>query len=368
MPMASTDVFPKKTQAVRKKSETGGLFQEICKHYDPFHRCFLPFPLSVIAQARAWRGHTPPDETLLETSLTALVKKELDEGYIKLLMAYCESAFRPIRAAELALEKLLPGMLFTRSTYWPPSSEGFVLLESDFWNQLKVLEGKSWKRWVLAAGSVPLNIHGRPPLVAPWIVGATIKRWLAIKKVSDTEAEALALDLASVLLGRGIRPEELRHWESLLNTVAVTLDDKTKVLLPGYLIDIGQRMKPNEMGWGGTVGTNWGPKDFLKSVPLDEAACEELAKAIQKGWKRPTKPTLSRTRKPQNGVTLEPSVEPEIPMHATCDLCSKTIELHNAYKHLEEAHGISHDEIEADPSRHELRRVGTQEVLLRYKG
>lgn len=363
--MPKTEVSSQENQADRIKVETGGLFQEICRLYDPFHACFIPFPLSVVAQARVWRGRGIPDEKQLNASLKVLAEKGFEEGQVELLIAYCESAFRPIKAAELGVEALLPNLLFTRSLHWPPNSAGLVLLEADLQNQLKALGKATGNKWVLAAGATTLNIRSCPPLIAPWVVGVTVKRWLVIKKVENSEAETLAINLASVLLGRTVRPEELRHWESLLNTVEVSLGDTSKALLPGYLIDIGQRMNPNEMGWGTTVGTNWGPKDYVKSVPLDTAACEELAKAIQRGWSKQEKSKPLRVGQRRKQVA-EAAIETEVAMQATCSLCKSSIELQSLYNHFKEAHGISRDEIEAEPTRQELRRTRTKEVLVRY--
>ncbi len=368
MPVPLTMQKPSESQRVREKSKSDDLFQAICRYYDPFHTRFTPFPLPVVAQARIWRGHGLPNEETLAQSLRGLTEKGFAEGQVESLIAYCESAIRPIKAAELEIEKLLPNMLFTRSETFVPTSAGHVLLETAFFNQLKVFEKKVGRGWVLAAGSVPLSIHGRPPLIAPWVVGVTMKRWLTIKKVSDKDSEALALDLTSVLLERSVRLEELRHWESLFNQVEVTQENGSKALLPGYLVDIGSRMRPHETGLGVDAGTDWTPTRYVQSLPLDNTITSALAKTIQMGWRRQKKTKTSHTVRRHSTIMLDASVEPESEARAICKLCVHLIALQSVYDHFRDMHGISRNEIEADAVRQELRRTRSKEVLLRYNG
>jgi hypothetical protein len=343
---------PAQIQGVTGKAKTEDLFQSICDRYDPFQSRFVSFPLSVVAQARVWRGHDLPEEKRLAEHLKAFIERGFTDNQVERLIAYCESAIRPIRAAELKTEELLPEMLYTKSATWPPNSAGFVLLETEFFAQMKIFETKVGKGWVLAAGAIPLSIHGRPPLIAPWVVGVTMKRWLIIKKIPDMESESLALALVAILLGRTIRPEELRHWESLLNEIEVTDNNALKALLPGYLIDIGSRMQPKGIGSRVTIESDWTPSRYLQSIPFDESSVRALAKVIQKGWRH------------HMGTKTSPTSVNEI--RAICNLCTCSITLWDVYDHFRDIHGILRDQIETEAVRRELRRARTKEVLLRY--
>jgi hypothetical protein len=367
--MPPTKDKPAQFPRLREKSKNHDLFLAICKHYDPFQKRCVSFPLSVMAQARVWRRHVLPDENVLVKSLAALAEKGFREGQVELLIAYCESAIRPMKVAELEVEKLLPEMLFTKSATWPPNSAGFALLETEFFNQLKFFENTFGKRWVVITNAAPLSIQGRPPLIAPWAVGVTMKRWLTIKRILEKESETLAVDLASVLLGRLVRPEELRHWESLLNQVEITHEDGFKTLLPGYLIDIGSRIQRMEIGGGMFATYDWTPARYIKCIDLDEEATKALAKAVQKGWKRAST-TSSKRRLAKTKARRQPLLSSDQYSEfqsLTCLRCHENISMTELYTHLNTVHRIEKREIESIPEKRELRIYGTREVLFRWE-
>jgi hypothetical protein len=357
-----------KNQSLTGKPKTDDLFRTICTHYDPFQSRFLPFPLSVIAQARAWRGHGQPENEKLARSLKALTENGLAEGQVELLIAYCESAIRPIKAAELEMEKLLPALLYTKSATWPPNSAGFVLLEAEFFKQMKFFENKVGKEWVLAAGAVPLSIHGRPPLIAPWVIGVILKRWLMIKKISDEKSETLAIDITSVLLGRLVRPEELGHWESLLNQVQVTHDNGSKTLLPGYLMAIESRMLLQEAGRSVTVEADRTPTHYVQSIPLDKSVVSGLTRAIQKGWKPPKeRPSRYARHRQLDGTLPEASVAPGLLLASRCQRCHLLVSPEDIYEHLETRHELDPEQIEPLRHRKELRAKASGELLYKFQ-
>ena len=371
--MPLTKAKPSKPQRVRGKSEIDDLFFRLLSLYQPgpFPPLSLPmfkdakapvliFPTVQIAQARVWRNLAGPSSEELTAAIDAVSVRGLDREQVCFLIGLCEALFRPLRAVELALEKLFPDFLFSRHATWPPSRVARDLLASDFRRLWKDEEKTYGSGWVLAAGGVPLCVQHRPALFAPWVAGIVVERWLKIKGASECEGSELASRLIAVLLGREIRLEELRHWAALLETVLVPTDHG-KALLPGYLAEPMVRL--NSPIWS----DQFTPTVLLELASFDREACEQFSKILQRAWKEPKQPKKglpAHLRRVRQAAT---SAEPEVGfLFPPCLRCKHMVKPESIYEHLDEAHGIDKSLVEAFPNRRELRLIGTGEVLYRW--
>jgi len=398
--MPLTKVKPSKSQRVREKSEIDDLFFRLMTLYHPgplpplslpiFQGAEVPvllFPTLQVAQARVWRNLEGPSSEELKSVIDLVSFRGLDREQVGFLIGLCEALFRPLRAVEVALEKLFPDFLYSRCTTWPPSAVACDLLARDFRQRWKEEEKIFGKEWVLAAGHTPIPLKHRPAPIAPWVVGVVLKRWLVSLTTEPEEATTLAIGAASVLLNRPIRVEELHHWEGILDKILVTTDHG-KALLPGYLMNPMTRLRAP---FSASQFEQLTPGRFLEFFPIDNDACAHFAHILGQAWTppeqkrpKPVPPQLPREarriseaaappiadRSPESsdeeGSAEEDSAE-EIQCRP-CGLCNHYVPVSDIYRHLEEAHSISREDVESFPNRKELRSRKTKKLLYRWEG
>lgn len=313
----------------------------------------LMFPTLQIAQARVWRNWEGPASQELKSAIDAASFGGLDREQVGFLIGLCEALIRPLRAVELALEKLFPHFLFSRSTTWPPSAVVCDLLAHDFRQRWKEEEKVYRREWVLAAGKVPLRLKHRPALIAPWVVGATLKRWLALKGATGEQAIKQASGLTAVLFGREVRAEEFRHWTDLVENILVATEGGN-VTLPGYLIKAISR--ENTTSWPEQMT----PAFFLEAFPIDVAACEQLAHLLKRAWlnhdqKKKTARTMRRMKLDNHRVF-------------SCCLCErKQITTDTIWPHLRDVHHIAEADIEIPDRSYEIRQDGTGTIVATWR-
>ena len=193
--------------------------------------------------------------------------------------------------------------------------------------------------WVLAAGGVWLSIKGRPSLLAPKVVAATVAVRLQRDGVAQLQAERRAANVASVLLNRPVRPYEVRLWCDSLNQVKVHGDTS----LPQYLANPFQALDD-----GGTFvrdniffPTHVGPSYFLSACLLPISTCVDFA-------------------------LLERLIEEKIHKHSLllCRVCG-AIDMTTAemWAHLENEHGISPSLFSIMYTRGVVRQKDTRKLL-----
>lgn len=280
-----------------------------------------------------------------------------------------ESLFRPMRAVELELESRFPGFLFGLSRFWPPSETALGVLKDQLFKLWKEIVKEKGDRWVLAVGAVPIPITHRPRLIAPWVTGVTVKRWLITESVCEDEATTLAIGLTTVLLGQQIRQQELEHWENLLQKVLVSTK-KRKAPLPAYLANL----IPDS---GQCDAQELTPSEFIKLFPIDADACQQFVRILSQSWaipnerlqKRPSRDIPKRVRSLKEPIAVPDNNEPsEDDTSRSCGKCGAKVHLNEIYHHLEMVHSIPKEMVEALPNRKELRRMGTRETLYRWEG
>ena len=123
--MPVTKAKPSQAQRVREKSEIDDLFSRIMTLYDPgplpplslpmFQGAEIPvllFPTLQVAQARVWRNLEGPHSEELKAAIEAVHLCGLARDQVCFLIGLCEALFRPLRAVDLALERLFPDFLF----------------------------------------------------------------------------------------------------------------------------------------------------------------------------------------------------------------------------------------------------------------
>ena len=109
---------PLREERVTKKSESDALFARLSALYAPWPTPGrYPPSAIVIERARVWRRQRSLDGTLLGEAIEKLAGKGLSQEGVWFLIGLCESSFRSLRAAELALEPLFPDLLHTRSPH-----------------------------------------------------------------------------------------------------------------------------------------------------------------------------------------------------------------------------------------------------------
>lgn len=268
--------FPRSVDA--KKSEIDTLFAQLCALYGPVHSNRVFIPEQLIAQARVWRGQRTPDPPALMGVLATLAAKGLSLPKSCFLIGLCESLFRPLRAAELALEQGFPALLQRCGEAWPPTSAERALLISEFRQQWKAQEAWYGGEWVLAVGRKPLSLHGRPQFIAPWVAGVAVQRGLMLSSVSEAEAKESARQLVSVLLGRPVRSDEIQAWQARLERIQVPTEAGAS-LLPAVLIQV-TRVAELPTFLAQTVTPAW----FLNAVSLPLEVCEQMVAMVSGRW------------------------------------------------------------------------------------
>ncbi len=212
-------------QAVIKKSEIDALFSHLYPLYAPLIVTPLPFPHLQVAQARAWRGYQDLRERALARQMKRVSAAGMPWEELGALIALGEALFRPMRAVELALEADARDFFLERSKGLSHSAAEKDALRADFHGQYQMKSREMGNTWVLAAGGVYLSIKGRPPVLAPKVVAATVTVRLQRNGVEQVQAERIAAHLASVLLNRPadrpIRPYEVGLWCDSLKQVKV---------------------------------------------------------------------------------------------------------------------------------------------------
>jgi len=199
----------------QKKSDRGDLLTELSRLYAPLWRPDLSEPRLTVARARVWRGHPLPDAGRLDAAIETIERGGIPCSDLALLLCLCEVLFRYLRAVEAKLEAVMPTWIGQRVTGKPGQGPQHALLETDFERLWRDGARKEGTAWVLAAGETPLPIRHRPRLVAPWVVGVVVTRWLRLKGLTEQMALYATLPLVGVLLVQRVRPADLHHWDTL---------------------------------------------------------------------------------------------------------------------------------------------------------
>jgi hypothetical protein len=350
---------PQQRQSVGRKSKIEDLFSRLCSHYAPWLKASRYPPAHVIiARARLWREQPIPELETVYESVERLGEKGLPKEGVWFVIGLCESIFRPLRAVELALESLFPDFLLTQGKAWPPSPVALELLKSDFLQQWQEKEKRYGTGWVLVAGSTPLRIRHRPKLIAPWVTGVAVKRWLMLETIGAKEAEDLAVELAALLLVQEVRPEELRHWEGLLDKVEITTGEK-KVLLTAGIISAARRVVARQLPIDFVQ-----PKEFLDELPLDAGVCNQIRLILEQAWgtekRSARKPLAQDTSREVQAGGLKGREKGNV---VNCNLCKESLEAVEVWKHLQEAHDVAEDDIDLSERGNWIRRKSTGETL-----
>jgi hypothetical protein len=382
------------SRGVGKKSEIDTLYSQLVHCYIPFlSPPFLPpFPLQLIAQARAWRGYPLPERTQLVAAIQDIdaakgtpvqnvyrvrgesmampgtvidVGKEsaswftLDDGTIAIragwlgtLLVLTETLFRVLRVVELELEQLVPDFLTSQDRPRAPSAAAEERSRAEFvrmWQERKTRESL---QWVLAAGKIPLGIGGRPPMIAPQLAGAATVVRLQREGVDEPKASSAAAGLAGVLLNRKVRPEEIRHWRDLFHKVKVP-SNADNIPLPQYLSC--QLAEDNNLQDRMAV---FSPAALLNALVPPNSTCVDLASLI---------PQIQRERYPEQAEKKEKPSKEKKPAQKewlfTCRQCnSSEMQKGEIWAHLQN-HGIQDEEIDLDLEHKTIYRIGTKEIL-----
>jgi hypothetical protein len=392
--MPLTKAKPSKSQRVTEKSEIDTLYSRLVHCYTPFpSTSFLPpFPLQLIAQARAWRGYQLPVRTQLVAAIQEVdaakgavvqnvyrvrgeswvmpgtvidVGKEsaswftLDDGTIAIragwlgtLLVLTETLFRVLRVLELELEHLVPDFFTSQDRQGAPSAAAEERSRAEFvrmWRERKTRESL---QWVLAAGKIPLGIGGRPPIIAPQLAGAAVAVRLQREGVDEIKASSAAAGLANVLLNRVVRPDEIRHWRNLFCRVKVP-SKEGNIPLPQYLSC--QLAEDKNLQDQMDV---FSPSTLLNTLAPPTSTCVDLASLI---------PQIQRGRTPhpaKKESSLKKRKPPQRQWLVTCRLCdSPEMRAEEIWPHLQ-THGISKEEMEIpDAGEKAVCRKGTGELL-----
>ena len=286
------------------------------------------------------------------------------------MIAICESQFRAIKAVELGFEELFAYRFSTPSSPMKPGTLEWELAIKNLARQWRDFQDVCGSGWVLAAGSIPLSVGGRPPLVAPWVVGTITNRWLRTLGANTEELQHLVLDLVAGLLGQPVRWQEFRVWEELVDRITVSTGDGKQTLLTTYFAAPWERMVPSKRGHGGTVGSQWTPIDYIQTLPLDATACEAFAAILQKAWKgrekslAPSSPQTI-TRRPHNVEDASGEFDNLLP--SPCRLCGKAFTLRTVFAHLKAEHDIPQNRVKPVKHKNELRLVDPPQLLYKWE-
>lgn len=368
------------SRADAKKSEIDALFAKLCGLYGPVHSHRVFIPDQLIAQARVWRGQRTPDPPALMEVLDSLTVKGLSLSKSSFLIGLCESLFRPLRAAELALEQGFPALLQRGCAAWPPTAAEKALLLSEFRQQWKAQEAWCGGEWILAVGPTPLSLHGRPQFIAAWVAGVTVQRGLMLSSLSEAEARESALQLVTVLLGRPVRSDELHPWQARLERIQVPTEAGASVL-PAVLIQM-TRVAELPTFLAQTITPAW----FLNAVSLPPEVCEQMVAMVSGRWspdRTPVPHKRSATRPSQVRRLTEAATWPEegeeplslseegTPLKSvwfTCHSCTnKELTGDEILLHLEEAHDVREDLLDIHEQRQEIQRKDTGAVLATWR-
>jgi hypothetical protein len=311
-----------------------------------------------IARARLWRKQPIPELEMVYETVGKLVGKGLPKEGVWFVIGLCESIFRPLRAVELAIEPLFPEFLLSRGNAWPPSPLAFELLKSDFLRQWQEKEKLYGRGWVLVAGATPLRIRHRPKLIAPWVTGAIVKKWLMLEKIKAEETEDLAVQLTALLLVQEVRPEELRHWEGLLDKAEITTGEK-KVPLVAGIISAARRVVARQLPIDFVQ-----PKEFLDELPLDAAVCDQIRLILEPAWgteKRSVRKPLAQdnSREVKAGGLRGREKENVV----TWNLCQRSLEAGEGWSHFQQVHDVEEDDMDLSERGNLIRRKSTGETL-----
>ena len=365
---------PLRQERVTKKSESDALFARLYALYAPWPTPGrYPPSAIVIERARVWRRQRSLDGTRLGEAIEKLAGKGLSQEGVWFLICLCESSFRSLRAAELALEPLFPDLLHTRSHHWPPSATARELLKSDFRQLWKEKEHSHGQGWWLAAGPTRLPIRHRPGLVAPWVTGVVVKRWLLLEKMPQDQAEDLALQLAAALLDQKIRSNELQHWQDLLERITLPSEDG-QLLLPAYLVQHARAYVSQQ-----TPIDMLTPTECLRACPIPLSACDQYGEIVQRAWSLPTvrpRGLAPKALPPQARTIHEPFTDPshseqeqiedesqDRDVMVACSLCNEQRRPTEIFDHLWEAHGVPKDQTDVQTGHRRIRRKITGQTL-----
>ncbi len=374
----------KRRQGVTKKSEIDDLFSRLYRAYSPAPVAYLPFPFPQIAQARAWREHLEPNEENLSKLLGEIREGGMPWLDLAVLIALAEALLRPMRVFELALEVLLPSLFSSSTEDGFPSAPEEELLRMRFLQHYKMKSREVGNAWVLAARSAPLSIRGRPPLVAPRVVGATVAVRLQRQGQSELTAAKAAARLAGELLGSPVRVEDIQHWRRLYYQVKVRSVDGAEIPLTHYLAYPFQvpGESVQEIKHRITYSIPLTPSDFLNAWTLPPSACVDFARLVSRVDRKRrvqreelAESKLSRKKSPPSFEAIDRSLSPEQSAFASllrfyCAICGKKDMLADEiWPHLVIDHGVPEElcHVPERESRKEIRRKDTGELLATWQ-
>lgn len=309
------------------------------------------------------------DQTWVDNPLAQAVADIAKDGFpveeLELLVMLAEAYFRPLKNFELELEKLLPEF-FAVERYNEPQ----VVLRSQFELLYGQKERESGVKWVLAAGGVPLSVGGRPPLIAPKVVGAVVAQRLLPEMKDLTEKVVLtdnailhALErgalIATTLQHRLVRPEEVRLWRELCNRIVVPTQTG-KVALARYLAYL-----PNMVEDLRHIGIPYlaasSPSSLLGLSIFPTFACVAFAKLIPQVERQSRKGQPPQQRKTQSARRAEKTTL------FLCRLCKAGEEVNpnEIFEHLNLDHGVQPEDMILDEGDQisEIRNKSTGKLI-----
>ena len=355
---------PTAKQLVTKKYEKGDLFSRLLSGYRPPPGANLLFPFRQIQQARAWRGHPTPGLRELSQAMATVREKGMPIEQLEISIMTAEILFRPMKTFEIEVEKILPeffawGLGDDRFDRPQPES----VLRVHFGQLCRDKQREFGEGWLLAAGKVSLSVGGRPPLIAPKVVGAAVAQRM-IQDTNQVTNESLlvayqtAAVIASVLQCRTVRPEEVRHWRELCNRINVPTEKLGKVSLSRYLGSLRDMVdKIGRLGIPHLAGAT--PSSWLELSIVSISACLDFAKLI---------PQIERRSQKIEPVKNDPKNEKQKfrGKLVFCCLCKEEMSSpQDIWDHLKIDHRVDEEEIgvsNKDPM-NEIRRISTGEIL-----
>lgn len=329
-------------------------------------------------------GHPEPNEKKLAEEIERLDSAGMPGLDLGVLLALAEALFRPMKAFELALEALLPDFFSSRSEDGSLSAAAEELLRMDFSQRYKMKSREIGDAWVLAAGEVSLSVGGRPPMVAPKVIGATVAVRLHREGLQEVQAAEAAARLIDGLMDSPVRAEEIQHWRRLYYQVKVPSDDGREIPLTRYLAypfqvpgDSLQHIKDRI-----TYGIPLTPSDFLNAWVLPPSTSVDVARLVSQveRKRRVEREESAQKKSPRKGSPLsyeakDMTANPEQAAFATlvrftCRICGKKdMTVNQIWSHLEKDHDVPEEVLDIPErlSSKEIHRKDTGQLLATWQ-
>lgn len=353
---------------VATKSEIDDLFERLFRLYGGGLFAGVPFPIHQAEQARAWRGFPRPDWEALKQAVHPIDEIKIGRisggfeepslfpytdgsigmkvGWLGALIVIAETVFRVVQRGELELEAIFPAVLSSRGLpiHSEPRKE---LLRGDFRRLAAEKLRGSGREWVLAGGRTPLSIRGRPPFIAPKVVGAVVCRRLTVAKVPRGQAENLAARLSSVLLGRPVRVEDVAHWDREFFRVKIESGTQ-EVSLTAYLAEPLTLVSREAIDRAT-------PHRILDVFKLPQNAFAQFAGRIS-----PIERASARVRREPPRQVSRQEVNDQM---FSCSRCGELVEGTASWGHLSGKHGVREEDLHLSDDGKEIQLKSTREVL-----